>query len=117
MKKNLKTLLLILAYSFTTLSYALPAPKYLCSTKEAAAIETAVKNYLDKNTGLHSVDFTVLTKQCVGAYAKTKIHPLKPITDDATIYLRKNKDQWQVLSLGTDFDATFLKQIPKPLRY
>lgn len=108
-----KYFVLILLLFFSGVNFATPSNQ--CSQQNKMAIETAVKNYLDKNSGLHFQDVIILKMQCLGRYASLILHPKKPVTDDATVYLHKQK-QWQVLSMGTDFDEAILKQIPKPIR-
>lgn len=104
------TLLLIL---FTTTCYA---NQNSCSKTESNLIATEIKHYVDSKTAIASRDVTILNKKCVGSYASATVHPIKPVTDDATIYLHKVKNQWQVMSMGTAFDEEFLKQLPKALR-
>ncbi len=97
------------------LSFASAHVNNRCSEPDSIAVHAAIVNYLDKNSGIPSQDVAILKMQCFNHYASAIIHPKKPVTDDATVYLHKNK-KWEVLSIGTDFDKDLLKRIPKRIR-
>jgi ABC-type enterochelin transport system substrate-binding protein len=94
------------------------AAEISCTETDKKGIENSIKNYLNstKNSALKYKDVTLLSKSCVKGYAKVIVHPKKPITDDATVYLQQDKSNWRVLSLGTFFEPDFLAKIPKELR-
>ncbi len=89
-----------------------------CTETDKKGIENSIKNYLNnvKNSTLRYKDVTLLSKNCVKGYAKVIVHPKKPVTDDATVYLQQHKGNWKVLSLGTFFESDFLAKFPKELR-
>jgi hypothetical protein len=87
-----------------------------CGSIDNRKIEAAVKNFLDTHDTIHYAEIVVISKQCVNDYARAVIHPKKPTTDDATIYLKKTKSQWAVINYGTDFNADFMATIPNALK-
>ena len=86
-----------------------------CNKQDTFAIHAAITSYIEKNSDMHAQDVTILKLQCLNRYASAIVHPKKPVTDDATVYLQKTK-KWKVLALGTDFDRHQLKEIPKQIR-
>jgi hypothetical protein len=90
--------------------------KHPCSPNDAKMIEKSTYAYTDKNTAIHSSESSITSMQCVRNYASLKVHPTKPTTDDAIVYLHKTKKQWEVMSLGTSFDEKLLAKLPKELR-
>lgn len=114
MHKKIFQILLIVTLFAPLLSFAAKMTN-ACNPRDSSAVQAAIIKYLDNNAGLHSAEITILKTRCSGNYASAIIHPKKPVTDDATVYLHKKK-QWEVLSLGTDFDQDLLKQIPKDIR-
>lgn len=110
-----RTILLML-FIFTSICQAKTLTKFHCNQKDSAAIETTIKRYLDTNSAVSSHDVTILSKRCVGSYASAIVHPKKPITDQAIVYLHKMNNRWKVMSLGTAFDDKFLAQFPKGIR-
>ena len=89
-----------------------------CTETDKKGIEISIKNYLNnsKNSALTYKDVILLSENCIKGYAKVIVHPKKPVTDDATVYLQQDKGDWQVLSLGTFFEPDFLAKLPKELR-
>jgi hypothetical protein len=90
--------------------------KYPCSKQDIQLIKNTMADYLYKTTKIPLSNSVILDEQCVGDYASLKLHPKKPTTDDAMVYLHKVKGIWEVMALGTFFDEKFLKQLPKELR-
>lgn len=89
----------------------------LCTDAQRTRIERSVGHYLN-NSGSSTLRYnqvTLLSIDCAQDYAKAIIHPKNKQTDDATIYLQKGKDGWQILALGTFFEPEFLATIPKAL--
>jgi hypothetical protein len=86
-----------------------------CNKLDSIAIHAAIISYLDKNSSVPSQEVIISKMQCLDQYASAIVHPKRPLTDDAIVYLHKKK-KWKVLSIGTDFNADFLKQIPKKIR-
>lgn len=109
--------LLATLFIFTGTCQAHTATKNHCSQKDAQAIRMAIKHYVDKNTALAPYRVLIASERCVSSYASAKVTPKKPVTDPATVYLHKIKNQWQVLSLGTYFDDEFLAKLPSELRH
>lgn len=101
---------------WTMLGQAETARKYPCARAEAQQIRVAIFAYLNKDSAVAAKDVTLLSERCVSAYASAIVHPVKPITDDALVYLHKVNGHWQVMTLGTSFDEEFLAQLPKELR-
>lgn len=89
-----------------------------CSNTEQKELENSLKKYLNdpKNNALPYNEVTLSSKKCVNGYAKVILHPKKPVTDDATVYLQKQNSSWKVLNLGTAFDPEFLAKLPEALR-
>lgn len=88
-----------------------------CSAKDAKAIQAAVKLFLDSDpAAIRYKDIVVIKKLCLGNYAKTTIHPKKPVTDDATIYAKQTNGVWQIIGYGTDFPPEFMDEIPSELK-
>ncbi len=79
-------------------------------------MRSTIEEYVSKNTSLAAGEIKISAEKCTTSYASAMIHPLKPVTDDATVYLQKEGLHWEVLSLGTAFDAEFLSSIPKEIR-
>lgn len=98
------------------LGQAETARKYPCARADAQQIRVAIFAYLNKDSAIAAKDVTLLSERCVSAYASAIVHPVKPITDDALVYLHKVNGHWQVMTLGTSFDEEFLAQLPKELR-
>lgn len=105
---------LIPIFSCCTLSYAQQAHQP-CHEQEIREIKTVVQRYLHQHSSFSS-PVSILSPQCVSTYASAILHPEKPVTDDAIVYLHEVHDQWEVLAIGTHFDMKFLSQIPKELR-
>jgi hypothetical protein len=113
--KSLSTTILILLFSFYSTAFAHSTINYPCSSQTIKAINKTVLNYLNKN-GMPQGGVNIEKHQCVESYASAKIHPKQPVTDIATVYLNFKKNNWTVMSLGTDFDKAMLSKLPKPLR-
>lgn len=107
---------LFVCFLLTYLSQAYGLNKNSCTAADKNAIEVAIKNYMNKTQVMDYSAVTIASKQCSNGYAKATSHPIKPTTDDATIYLKKVNGSWQVLDYGTDFAPDFLAKIPKELR-
>lgn len=88
----------------------------LCSRGDQVAINGAIKRFMAKNSAIAYSDVSIAAKKCAQDYARATLHPLKPVTDNATVYLQKQNGQWQVLQLGTSFDSAFLGKIPAELK-
>lgn len=88
-----------------------------CSDAQKKGIERSVEHYLNDagSSALSYNQVIVLSTDCAQDYAKVVIHPKNNQTDDAIIYLKNDKDDWQVLTLGTFFEPEFLAKIPKVL--
>lgn len=86
-----------------------------CNATDSKDIRTVIEDYVNKNTHLTANQINILSLRCMDNYASAMMHPRKPVTDDATVYLQKKGPQWEVLSLGTAFDEEFLSSIPKEL--
>lgn len=110
---NMKQLLL---GSLLALVFSSPFAKNDCSNTDTQSIQSAIKKYLSMNTAISPYQITIDNLHCEESYAAAKITPQNKATDTATVYLKLVKGEWNVLSLGTDFDETFLKTIPKALR-
>lgn len=87
-----------------------------CKKTDARMLRPIIVEYVTKHSLLTPKDFKILSQKCIVPYASAVIHPLKPVVDDAAIYLHKVGNQWTVLSMGTWFDENFLATIPKALR-
>jgi hypothetical protein len=87
-----------------------------CSTEDSKAIKASILEYVGKQTAVSPDNITILSEKCVSPYASATVHLIKPVTDDATIYLHNVDNHWKVLSMGTDFDEEFLATIPQELR-
>jgi len=104
----------LVALVFLTQAHALTNNS--CSATDKKEIAKAIKNFLAAN---HTIDYkkvVILSQKCSQEYARATVHPKKPITDDATVYLNQVKGQWRVISMGTYFEPDFLTIIPKDLR-
>lgn len=112
-----KKILLAMCVIFTQASFSATTIKHPCNSMDSKTIVKAINNFLDSQNGLASKDVDILSKECVRNYAAAKVHPKKPVTDDAIVYLHKVKNKWEVMSMGTDFDKTLLSKLPKELRY
>lgn len=88
----------------------------LCNKADKTAIDKAIAVYLSKASTFKPQDVVITAEHCAKEYASAKVTPKHPVADTATVYLHKVKNEWQVLSLGTDFDADFLKTIPQELQ-
>lgn len=108
-----KIILLSLVYISCSLCYANSASNNSCNKKDAKKIDAAVMNYIATKTEIPPNEVTVIDKRCSASYASAILHPKKPVTDDATVYLHKLNHDWQVMLLGTSFDEKFLAQLPK----
>lgn len=107
------TLIALLVSSINCLA-ALPYP---CDKAVAKKVEKAIKSYVDRKTGLRSNEGDIIGLQCIKNHATATVHPKKPVTDDARVYLIFQNHQWIVQSLGTDFDQTFLKTLPREFQF
>lgn len=101
---------------FTSVGQAYTLPNHPCSKQDTYLIKKTMSAYLYKTTKIPLSKSVILAEQCVGEYASLKLHPKKPTTDDAMVYLHKIKGKWEVMALGTFFDEKFLAQLPKELR-
>jgi D-alanyl-D-alanine dipeptidase len=110
-----KTIFLSLLF-LGSVGQAQTSNKYSCDKKDTKAIETAIKKYLNSHSAISAKDVTILSKKCVSPYASAIVHPIKPITDDAVIYLQNIRNHWGVIAMGTSFDEKFLANIPKALK-
>jgi len=115
MQKKLIRFTLLCSLFFPVLSFAATQPNTVCSKQDATAIHTAILDYIIKNSAMPSADVMVLKMQCFNHFASAIVHPKQPVTDDAVVYLHQ-KEKWDVISMGTDFDKHFLKKIPKQIR-
>jgi len=106
-------LTMFLLVSFGTIQ----AQSVTCEKEDKQQLDVAIFNYLKTHTAVPANSVTLLSKQCVMPYAVAIVHPVKPITDDAVIYLQKVDDQWQVMDMGTSFDDDFLAKLPAQLRH
>lgn len=88
-----------------------------CTETDKKGIEKSINVYLDdgKNSAIFYKDVILLPKGCVNGYAKVLVHPKKPVTDDAIVYLQQVNGNWHVLNLGTFFEPDFLAKIPQEL--
>jgi len=87
-----------------------------CSNTDAQSIQSSIKKYLSMNSAISPDQVKIDNLHCVESYAAAKIIPQNKATDTATVYLQHVKGEWDVMSLGTDFDEQFLQTIPKALR-
>ena len=87
-----------------------------CTAQDTKKILSAVQCYLSTKTAIHPNDAIISQGKCAGNYARVNVHPKKPVTDDALVYLEKRHDSWQILQFGTSFDPEFLNTLPKELR-
>ena len=108
--------IIVLPFLFLFVSIAQAQTKYPCNSTDAKEIRIAALEYLGKNSAVSPNEVTLLSEQCVSSYASVIVHPIKPITDDAMMYLHKADSHWEVMTLGTAFDKEFLEKIPKELR-
>ncbi len=113
MRYESKIFLMITLFFFTQ---AQALTKTLCRPADNQKIEQAVKTYLEQNNTISYQEVVILSKRCDHQFARATLHPKKPVTDDATLYLQKVKGRWQVIRYGTDFDPAFLARMPKNLR-
>lgn len=113
----IKKIFITICVIFAQLSHSATTIKHPCNPTNSKAIEKSINNFLDSQNGLAAKDIDILSKECVRNYAAAKVHPKKPVTDDAIVYLQKKNNKWEVLSLGTDFDNKLLEKLPKELRY
>lgn len=101
----------------TSFCHAAANPKkYPCQQNDSKAIVVAIIDYLKTNSVVPLDDTAIISAQCVKNYASASVHSKKQVTDDATVYLHKVKNKWEVMSLGTFFDEKFLSQLPIELR-
>lgn len=103
-------------FLFGWISQAQAYNQYPCKKTDFKKIKSVITKYVIKNSALSANEINLSTQQCVSSYASAIVHPIKPITDDAIIYLHKVKNQWVVMAMGTSFDNEFLTKIPKALR-
>lgn len=106
----------ILFAASTTLVYADTTEKTACHDRDTTKIEKAIDAYLVKNSSFKLSQFNIIDKRCVNDYALFRIHPKKEQVDDAFIFLNKKDDKWQVMSMGTDFEKSFLEKLPVELQ-
>lgn len=106
------TIILFLIPSLFSQSYA----STICNPEDSQVIKSTILKYVEKETAVSPGDIKILYEKCASSYASATVHPVKPITDDATIYLRKTGDSWEVLTMGTSFDDEFLATLPEELR-
>ena len=111
MHKRLAPVLILLA------STICQAQSVTCAKDDVQAQDIAIFKYIKNHTAVPADSVTLLTRQCVLPYAVAVVHPVKPIADDALIYLQKVDNQWQVIDMGTSFDDDFLAKLPVELRH
>lgn len=87
-----------------------------CSSDDSKAIQASIIDYVKKQSAMSPSDINIMSEKCADSYASATVHPTKPVTDDATIYLQNVGGQWKVLSMGTSFDEEFLATIPKEIQ-
>ncbi|CAN5463748.1 hypothetical protein BH10PSE19_BH10PSE19_00990 [soil metagenome] len=107
--------LMTLTVMWTSFTHAATLEKTTCNQKDTQVITDVISDYVSKNSALTSTKFGVVFKHCLNNYALFKIHPEKAQTDDAYVFLHKDK-KWQVMAMGTYFEDAFLQKLPKELR-
>jgi hypothetical protein len=90
--------------------------KYGCSKKQSENIKIVVADYLKTHSPIPVDQVLIHPKRCVDYYAMVKIIPRQANADQAIVYLQQVNQHWQVLSLGTYFDKSFLQKLPPALR-
>lgn len=88
------------------------------SADDQAKITQAVLTYIKVKSNVSADDVKVVVEKRDGDYARASVVPIKPVIDAATVFLKYQAGNWQVLSLGTAFDINFYLQnsIPQDLQ-
>lgn len=87
-----------------------------CSPQDTQAITQSIDLYLKSNSAISPDNIDINQLRCIKSYSSAQLIPRDKSTDNAKVYLHKTSGKWNVMSLGTDFDESFLKTIPKELR-
>lgn len=111
-----KNIILSILFLFASCSQAEVTNHSICDKQESLAIKKVILGFINKQSAVAPGDVSILSLKCVSSYASAIIHPKKPITDDAMVYLKKTGHHWTVINLGTGFDEEFLVSLPKELR-
>jgi len=88
-----------------------------CSKGDAKALVATSMAYITQQSAVAPDNIKIVSLKCASSYGSAIAHPIKPVTDDAVIYLHKVNNQWEVMSMGTSFDEEFLAKIPKELQH
>lgn len=86
------------------------------STK--SAITRTILAYVKKHTAIPVKSIKLMNLTQENNYVRVDVVPTDTNVDPAIAFLKFTHNQWQVLSLGTAFDAAFYQyyQIPKSLQ-
>jgi hypothetical protein len=100
---NRSTLLLLAALVLAAFGHA---------SDNSEAIIRATKDYVKKETAVK--DPLVTVQKVSDGYARVQVKSKSGVTDPAIAFLKLQKGQWKVLSLGTAFEPEELQELQIP---
>ncbi len=85
----LKKIVHAMSFVVATISPLYAASSTECSATDSKDVRTAIEDYVSKNTSVPANEIDINSQKCMNNYASAIVHPHKPVTDDATVYLEK----------------------------
>jgi hypothetical protein len=109
-------LMILMTAAFASVAQAEIPASFACSSKDLKAIDVVSKTYFVAHSAFVISDLTVSSERCIANHASANIRLKNYAAIQTNAYLKKVGSKWEVVVLGSRFDAQAQAEIPQVLR-